>query len=357
MGYYISVPFAQLLRFFYHFTGSYGVALILFTLAVKLVLLPFQLKSKKNMLRMNRLQPKMKELQEKYANNQRKLNEEMQFLYASEGLNPMGGCLWSMLPFPIIIALYSIIRQPLSRFMLLPSATVEEIRTIATRLGYAAGRASAYEEIRLVRFVNDHFFSFSQINGLIRLDYSFLGLDLTVAPGDVWKSFFSGGWPVIGLVLIPVISAALSFLQSRLATAGSGQTTDEATARTGKMMFLMMPLMSLYIGFTLPAALGVYWIANSTFQIVQDMILNRVFSKQMDQELNEREREKRDARVAKLLAARERQRQIQEKINQGEKTSQKKRSEKRGSSASEAGRVADRPYARGRSYDPEHYGE
>ena len=122
-------------------------------------------------------------------------------------------------------------------------------------------------------------------------------------------------------------------------------------------MLLMMPLMSLYIGFTLPAALGVYWIANSSFQIAQDMILNRVFSKQMEQELSEREREKRDARVAKLLEARERQRQVQEQINQGKKPPQKKQPQKKGPSTTEAGRVGDRPYARGRSYHPEHYGE
>ncbi len=125
-------------------------------------------------------------------------------------------------------------------------------------------------------------------------------------------------------------------------------------------MMLMMPLMSLWIGFTLPAALGVYWIANSAFQIVQDVILNKFFSKQMDEEETERERQKREARVAKMMAAREQQRQYQEQANQGRKPAQKKadkKPEKKGPSTSEAGRVGDRPYARGRSYDPEHYGE
>lgn len=370
LGYYICVPFAWILRAFYNLTGSYGWALILFTLVVKLVLLPFQLKSKKSMIRMNKFQPKMKEIQEKYANNQQKMNEELQLLYAQEGINPMSGCLWSLLPFPIIIALYSIIRQPLSRFMLLSADTVEKVRGIATGLGYvaqqASGRASYYEEIQLAQFINDHFGSFSGIDGLIRMDYSFLGLDLTQMPGSVWKEFFTGGWPVIGLVLIPIISAALSFFQSKVAMAGSGQQdSNDAAARSSKSMMLMMPLMSLWIGFTLPAALGVYWIANSVFQIIQDVILNKYFSTRMEQEETEKERQKREARVAKMMAAREQQRAYQEaasKAHSGGKSAKKpqpetKKAEKKGSSTNEAGRIGDRPYARGRSYSPDHYGE
>ena len=86
IGYYICVPFAWLVRLFYNLTGSYGVALILFTLVIKLIMLPFQMKSKKSMLRMNRLSGQMKDIQKRYANNQVKMNEEMQKLYAEEGL-------------------------------------------------------------------------------------------------------------------------------------------------------------------------------------------------------------------------------------------------------------------------------
>lgn len=366
IGYYICVPFAWLLRIFYNLTGSYGWALILFTLVVKLVLLPFQLKSKKSMLRMNKFQPKMKEIQEKYANNQQKMNEELQLLYAQEGINPMSGCLWSLLPFPIIIALYSIIRQPLSRFMLLSAETIENVRSVATGLGYVAtqtnGRASFFEEIQLAQFINDNFASFSGIQGLIRMDYSFLGLDLTVLPSEVWKQVFTGGWAVIGLVLIPIISAALSFFQSKVAMSGNGQDGSDAAARTGRSMMYMMPLMSLWIGFTLPAALGVYWIANSAFQIVQDAFLNKYFSKRMEEEETEKERKKREERVAKMMAAREQQRQYQEQANRGKKQqAQKKQAdkkpEKKDSSTTEAGRVGNRPYARGRAYDPNRYEE
>ena len=165
IGYYISVPFAWLLRQLYTLTGSYGMALILFTLVVKLVLLPFQLKSKKSMIRMNRFQPVMKELQARYANNPTKYNEEIQKLYREEGISPMGGCLWSFLPLPIMIALYSIIRMPLSRFMMLSEEVITEIRTLATSLGYVVstgmgGKTDFYEEIHLTNFIANHTESF-----------------------------------------------------------------------------------------------------------------------------------------------------------------------------------------------------
>ena len=363
IGYYISLPFAWLLRALYGLTNSYGLSLILFSLVVKIVLLPFQLKSKKSMLRLNKSQAKMKEIQEKYKNNQQKMNEELQLFYAQEGINPMSGCLWSFLPLPIMLALYSIIRQPLSRLMMLSAETVEKIRSIAVGLGYAAAESSRtafYEEINLAKFVSENFSHFTGFDGLIPMNFTFLGIDLTALAGDVWKDFFTGGWPVMGLVLIPIVSAALTFFQSKVAMAGNPSGNDAAGA-SGRMMMYMMPLMMLWFGFTIPVALSVYWTANSVFQILQDLVLNKKYTAEMEFEESEKERIKREERVARMMAARERQREYQEQMNQSRKPQQKKqadrKSEKKGSATSEAGRIGNRPYARGRAYDPEHYGE
>ena len=106
LGYWICWPFAWLTRAFYELTGSYGVALILFTLVVKLVLLPFMMKSKRSMIRMNMVSGQLQEIQKRYANNREKMAEEQQRLYQENGINPMSGCLWSFIPMPILIALY-----------------------------------------------------------------------------------------------------------------------------------------------------------------------------------------------------------------------------------------------------------
>ena len=200
LGYYICVPFAWLTRLFYSWTGSYGVALILFTLVVKLVLLPFQLKSKKSMLRMNRMQGKVKDIQTRFANNRERQQQEMAELYAREGVNPMSGCLWSFIPFPILIALYYIIRTPLRFLMNISTDVIGQISDLAASLGYEAatsGQASAYEQIYLAKFVHEHWADFAgKFDHLIDLDYSFLGLDLASTPSSLLSSFPHGGWPM-----------------------------------------------------------------------------------------------------------------------------------------------------------------
>ena len=143
---FITKPFGWLLMFLYELVNNYGLAVILFALVVKVVLLPFQMKSKRSMMRTSRLQPKLKELEKKHGANKQKYNEEVAKLYKEEGVNPMSGCLWSLIPFPIIIALFSAIRNPLTIMMGVPKALLDR-RAAArslnrlTELGWVLQRA------------------------------------------------------------------------------------------------------------------------------------------------------------------------------------------------------------------------
>ena len=141
---WITAPFAWLLKALYELTGSYGWAVILFGVVVNLILLPFMAKSKKSMMRTSRLQPRIAELQRRHEGNQQKLNEEMAKLYREEKINPMSGCLWSLIPFPILIALYSVIRQPLTKMMGLSAEAVA-----ADRLGHDQRGLCRADEVRL----------------------------------------------------------------------------------------------------------------------------------------------------------------------------------------------------------------
>ena len=366
LGYYICVPFAFLTRLFYSWTGSYGVALILFTLVVKLVLQPFQLKSKKSMLRMNRMQGKIKDIQTRYANNKEKQQQEMADLYAREGVNPMSGCLWSFIPFPILIALYYIIRTPLRYFMSLSQAVIDQITELAVSLGYVAGtsgQAAAYEQIYLAKFIHEHWADFDgKFAGLIDLNYNFLGMDLSSVGKDLFSQFPSGGWPVIGILILPLISAALQFLMTMISMRSNSNTQMNGSS---KVMMYMMPLMTVWMGYILPAALCVYWIATAAFSAIQEMILNKYFGKKLEEEETDKEREKREKRAAKMQAARENYNKQLEQANAAKKPQQgsKKKSqpkeehkEKR-AATTEAGRVGNRPYARGRAYSEKHYDE
>ena len=357
LGYYICVPFAWLTRLFYTWTGSYGVALILFTLMVKLVLLPFQLKSKKSMLRMNRMQGKIKDIQTRYANNKEKQQQEMADLYAREGVNPMSGCLWSFIPFPILIALYYIIRTPLRYFMSLSNEVIAKITELAVSLGYvsgAEGQAAAYDQIYLAKFIHDNWSSFDgKFDGLIDLNYTFLNMYLSAVPKDLFSQFPSGGWPVIGLILMPIISAALQFLMTQISMKSNGNSNVNGSS---KVMLYMMPLMTVWMGYILPAALCVYWIANAAFSCLQELLLNKKFNAILDREETDKERQKREARYNKMQAARENyNRQLEEA--KGAKKPQQPKKKKSGEGTTDAGKVGGRPYARGRAYRKDHYDE
>ena len=391
----ITKPFAWLMIWLYNLTGSYGLAIIFFALAVNLILTPFMAKSKKSMMRSTRLQPKIQELQRRHEGNQQKLNAEMQKLYREEGVNPMSGCLWSLIPFPILIALYSVIRQPMTRMMFVSSEFVTTLTNFFVEHGLYTipERADAYAEIKLTKLAHDNWeLVQSGLAGKIDprfmdVDFSFLGLNLGDQPK--WNFFTTTDWsdphvwlPALGLFLIPFISAFLSWLSMKISTAmNPPMAQDASAAATTKSMNLMMPLMSIWICFIMPAAMGVYWIANSVFGVIRDYILTKVFKKQLDIEDAER-KAARDAREWEI----ERQHEETERLraegkteknvntskkkiqaNEKQKNDERKaaleraeraeRRERLGVKEAEkpASQVGNRRYARGRAYVPDRF--
>ena len=381
IGYYICVPFAWLVRLFYDLTNSYGVALILFTLVIKLIMLPFQMKSKKSMMRMSRVSGQMQDLQKRYAKNQAKLQEEMQKLYEEEGVNPMSGCLWSFLPLPILMALYSIIRQPITHFMMLSKDVLQTVvqsiadagvdltnivmmdkATGAPALKDGLYQMAAYGQINLVKAVQE--MGLSTPDGWFNVNYKFLGLDLTATPWEYVKSF-TFTWAVIGVILIPILAGLSQFVFSKL-TMKTQPQADAAGGASMKSMMYMMPLFSVYIAFIMPAALGVYWIAQSVFSLIQEAILNKTFSAKLSEEEEARFQARQADRQRRMEEARvqERQRQQEEQKKQTLREKQQAaqaakavKAAKAATSTTEAGRVGDRPYARGRAYKADRYDE
>ena len=381
IGYYICVPFAWLVRLFYNLTNSYGVALILFTLVIKLIMLPFQMKSKKSMMRISRVSGQMQELQKRYAKNQAKLQEEMQKLYEEEGVNPMSGCLWSLIPFPILIALYSIIRQPITHFMMLSKDVLQTVVQSAADAGVnltnivmmdkATGtpalkdglyQLASYGQINLVKAVQE--MGLSTPEGWFDMNYNFLGLDLTATPWEYVKNF-TFTWAVIGVILIPILAGLSQFVFSKL-TMKTQPQADAAGGASMKSMMYMMPLMSVYIAFIMPAALGVYWIAQSVFSLIQEAILNKTFSAKLSEEEEarfqarqaDRQRRMEEARVQEQQRKQEEQKKktLREK-QQAAQAAKAVKAAKAATSTTEAGRVGDRPYARGRAYKADRYDE
>ena len=251
---------------------------------------------------------------------------------------------------------------------------LQKAKDVVTSLGLEwavmkNGADGPYAQVEIMRHISENVKApavqsfLSENPQWINVDYHFLGIDLSNMPQNAVGALKNGiTWALVGLILIPIISALLSFFMSKVSRAGSG--TEGAAAATNKSMMLMMPLMSLWIGFVMPAALGVYWIAQSAFSIVQEAILGRFYMKKIqaeeDARFQAREADrKRRQEEAKVLQE-EQKRQTAQKLSLREKqqaaqAAKAAKAKKAGVSTTEAGRVGDRPYARGRSYKADRY--
>ena len=390
----IRVPFGYLMDWLYQFTSNYGLALILFAVIVKLILLYPTAKSKKSSMKMSRLQPRIQALQKKYEGDQQKQNEAVQALYKEEGVKMGGGCLWSFLPLLLLLPLYAVVRQPI-QYML--HETVEAATEIVATIKEAApglfGKNEYYDQMIAAAHLSEY-------TDLESLKFTFLGIDLSTIPAwKFWQWDFSNKadiWPTIGGVLIALLSCGgqvLSMLVSQkmnnsLVTDEKGLQDKETAkksqaAQSGKMMMWMMPLMSLWIGFTVPAALSLYWFAQGIVSLVIDVILTKRYRKIYDAEdaarlakaleqerlEAEKERQRAERRAANpdgitQNTSKKKLQQQQQREQEAAKAAAKREYDARKGIVAEAEEqeekpvlsgIAERPNCKGRAYDPNRY--
>ncbi len=401
----ITIPFGYLLDLLYQLTTNYGVALIIFAIIVRLVLMPINAKSKKSMMKMSRIQPKIQEIQQRYANDQQKQQEAIQQLQKEEGATMgCGGCLWSLVPMLILLPLFQVIRQPIV-YMLHESAEVAaQIVEMVKEGGLAAFTNNNYYD-QVVAISSENIAPYvEQLKDIVAhtrtlegLNFNFLGINLGLQP---LIPFISEGWTWdwnhIGAFLIPVLSAASQMLSMWLSqrsnnsviTNKDGVQDKEAaknsqSAQQTKMMMWMMPLMSLWIGFTVPAALGLYWFIGGLVAMVENEILTRHYRKVYDAEDAVRlqaamEREAAEAEKERIRAERRAANPDGISDNTSKKKLQQKQRQEQEAARAAAAReyaakkgipqeaeeegdkplsgVSDRPYCKGRAYNPNRYG-
>lgn len=380
------MPFVWLLMVFYNLFNNYGLAIILFALVVKVVLFPFSLKGKRSMVKMSSLQSKQVRLQKQYANNKEKYNEELQKLYEKEKVNPMSGCLWSFVPLLILLPLYAILREPLNYLMNFTGEQIMELAkamdwdTAALNMGWitqqfidnakeTASKAgevyvncfqnTGYNQLYLSSLITPQNVATAQgiAPGAFSINFNFLGMSLAQQPQwRIWEQPLT--WNNIGLFLMPIVSAAVSLLFSIVMTKTNNMNNPDGPRQSSFMTYGFSAIMALLFGYWMPAGLCVYWIANSAFSMVQEVIAARLLKKdyaaaaeaRRQQELLDKEEEKRK----KELLRQERAKRAEEKKKGGKKKKEPKETEP-GVDAS-ASRVGLRAYARGRAYDPDRFG-
>ena len=280
-GIVIVRPFGMILSAIYRAVGSYGLAVILFAVLAKIILMPLAYKNKKSMKKMQALSAKQQELQKKYGKNREKLNEEIQKLYEKEGVSPMSGCLGTFIQLPIMMALYYAVQRPLTYMIGLYEA---DIAGLANLVGVEITAQNTYTvQLTIAEALNKFVdaagnFGAEVQNALVTdgimqymfpINFDFMGLNLSQTPSI---KEFSILW------LIPILSGLTAFLSSMAMQKLQG--TSQQMQGSMKTMLYLMPLMSVYFGFILPASIGIYWIANNLLSIVQEVILQQMTKNQ-----------------------------------------------------------------------------
>ena len=393
---FISTAFGWLLKLLYDFTNNYGLAMIIFGILVKVILLPITAKTKKNSMKMSRIQPRVQAIQQKYAGDQAKINEEIQKLYKSEKVSMGGGCLWSLVPLLILFPLYDVIREPLTYMLGIEGEGL--LKKIYEVIGFdgsgvypqinAAAKFPGFaEQLREIGLTA------TQAEGI---DFSFLWINLAKQPEwKVWTDAWAWDWAHIGAFLIPVLSASSSVLSMIISQRmnnsvikdSKGLEDKEAAKKSQsnqsmKMMLYMMPLMSLIFGFMYPTALSLYWMVQGFISVIIDVILTKRYRKIYDAEDAIRlelalEQERLEAEKERIRA--ERRAANPDGITDNtskKKLQQKQKSEQQAAKAAAAKEyaakkglpveeepaekktlsgIADRPYCKGRAYDPDRY--
>lgn len=262
----------------YSIVNNFGVAIIIFTLLFKVVLFPSSVKQQKSMAANSRLQAKQRALQEKYGNDKQKYNEELQKLYEKENFSPFSGCLNSFLPFIVMLGIYYSVVRPLSNVLHIASEKVAQLTEyINTIPGLALNTSSIYSEIELLR-VFDNVSSLSGVTNILTGEeiekvkiltggFNFLGLDLLATPK------FAGGW----VLIIPILCLVTSVGSQAFMMFQKGNPMSQQQGCM-KYMFLALPLVTAWIAYTVPAAVGFYWICSTVFGFVQTLIMNKFYS-------------------------------------------------------------------------------
>lgn len=262
----LSWPFAWVLTFLYLAFKNYGLTLIVFTILIRICLLPLGIKQQKTSLLQVKYQPKIKEIQDKYKNNKVKMNEEMQKLYQEEGYNPLGGCLPMLIQLPIILILYNIITRPLTNICGMTSGKIQQVVAALNDLGITVSSKSN-QQIQLARVIHENKDALSGVlpANYLNIDFNFIGIDLSQIPKLKELS---------PLLLIPILAALTGFLVGYISQKYSAVQAQGSM----KALMYMSPLLSLFYAFIFPAGVGLYWIMSNITSALQSLYLGNKYN-------------------------------------------------------------------------------
>lgn len=289
--------FGYLLNFLYNAFNNYGIAIIVFSVILRIILIPVTISQQKSMRKNEKMQEKMKEIQRKYKNNPEKLNQETIDLYKREKMNPFSGCLSSILQIVIIISVFLLVREPLTYMKKVPKDVIDGY---VTEIKEAGQRTSNYQEIDVIKDKGNE-------DERVNINLDFCGLDLSLVPNANLKDY--------KVYIIPVLYVLTSFLSIKITTRKSkknktlaiaeksddsvneennkkdaAQEAEESMEMMTNSMNYMFPIMAITISFVTPLGLALYWLVSNVLIIIERLIIDRISEK-----IDKKEEEKNNA--------------------------------------------------------------
>lgn len=275
---WIASVLAVIMRFIYDLVGkSYGLTIIIFTFITKIIMFPISYKQAKAMNDMKKIGPLEQEIREKYKGNKEKMAEELSKMYAEHKINPMASCLPLIVQLFVIIAMFYIVKQPLTY---INQMSTDEIKVYMEE-SMVVGNKTIYKEDYTENQIKDQEIKIAKDNGII--DMNFMGINFGDAPSDSLNSKIEDkDKPGKIILLIPALSLLFAIVQNKLS---QRKMTDEQIEQQ-KTMNLLMPALSAYISYIMPVALGIYWLLGSVLQIFSQMIIDKMIENQSKKEEN-----------------------------------------------------------------------
>lgn len=288
IGFFANI-FGYLLDFLYKVLSNYGLAIILFSIIIKLLMLPLSIKQQKSVKKNAKIQDEMKQIQFKYKNDPEKLNQETIELYKREKMNPFSGCFSAIIQIVLLFSVFYLVRSPLTYMKKVNPDMINKYKTQIQEENLSNN--SGYPEIEIIREI-DNLKSLEknkdnqeEIDSL-KLNMEFLGLDLSKVPTKSLNDY--------KVYIIPVLYVISSFISMRISTNMQSnnknkENTDEnsefnSLEQANKSMSWIMPIMSVSIAIVAPLGLALYWLVNNILMIAERLVLNRFVK---DEEENE----------------------------------------------------------------------
>ena len=271
----ISNLFGYLLNFLYELVNNnFGVAIILFSILLRIILLPITIKQQKSMQKTNKIQGKIKELQFKYKNNPEMLNKETMELYKREKISPFSGCLSAIIQIIVILSVFYLVSRPLTYMKKVDESVIDNYKT---EIKEEYGSISNYYEIEIIQ-------KKASENEAVNINMNFLGLDLSKVPNKNLND--------ITVYIIPALYVISSFISIKLTTSAKNKKkSDESSenevdtmTQMNKSMSYMMPIMAVSIAFIAPLGLALYWLMNSLLMIVEKVIIDKIMKHKEEKE-------------------------------------------------------------------------